>query len=105
MLSPLDRLMVDALDAYLGGDIDLDRFEEWFYPASLGVHVRGNEEAIALAGGVKLRLAEFKNEHWTEPELRQRLEELRPWVRISTAMVKTTTASASRVAQHTVALA
>jgi hypothetical protein len=96
MPSPLDRLIVDALDAYVEGDISLERFEDWFYPAALGVRRRGDPGAIELASAVKLALAEFKGGYRSEADLKAQLRAARPWIRRVGHAVMTSTDASTR---------
>jgi len=66
----------DRLAQYLDGEISLGQFEEWFVPVAWGVPRTANECTLALVGEIELRLAEFSSGHWTEPELRTKLQPL-----------------------------
>lgn len=65
-----------ALVRDLNGEISLAEFEDWLVPAAWNIEQTGNREATDLAGDIELRLAEFSNGHWTEPELHTKLEPL-----------------------------
>jgi len=74
MISGIDLEIRDWLARYLNGDISLHEFEEWFVPVAWSIEQSRNADAIELAGEVELRLAEFSNGHWTEDDLRSKLE-------------------------------
>jgi hypothetical protein len=76
MTSGIDLEIRDRLARYLNGDISLHDFEEWFVPVSWSVEQTHSAKAIELAAEVELRLAEFSNDHWTEAELRSKLQPL-----------------------------
>jgi|SRR5208283_3371585 len=76
MISGIDLEIRDRLARYLNGDISLHEFEGWFVPVAWSIEQSQSAEAIELAGEVELRLAEFSNGHWTEAELRSKLEPL-----------------------------
>jgi hypothetical protein len=64
------------LSRYLDGEISLRQFEDWFIPVAWGIPRTANQGTLELVGEIELRLAEFSNGHWTEPELRTTLEPL-----------------------------
>jgi hypothetical protein len=77
-----DREIRRWLAAYLAGEISLSAFEDWFVPATWDLHRSDDPVPNALAGEIKLRLAEFSSGHWTEDELKERLHHLAPrWFR------------------------
>ena len=76
MTSGIDLEIRDRLARYLNGDVSLHEFEGWFVPVAWSIEQTRNAKAIELAGEVELRLAEFSNRHWTEAELRRKLEPL-----------------------------
>ena len=65
-----------TLVRYLNSEISLAEFEDWFVPVAWNVEKTGNREAPELAAEIELRLAEFSNGHWSEPELRKILAPL-----------------------------
>ncbi len=76
MTSGIDLEIRASLVRYLSDDISLAGFEDWFVPVAWGIERTGNQGAIELAGEIELRLAEFSNGHWSEPELRSKLASL-----------------------------
>jgi hypothetical protein len=76
MTGAIDLEIRDWLARYLNGDLSLHQFEDWFVPVAWNIEQTKNPKANELAGEVELRLAEFSNGHWTEAELRSRLEPL-----------------------------
>ena len=104
MASALDRLMVDALDAYVGGEIPLERFEDYFLPAALGVRRRGDQASIDLASAVKLALAEFKGGYRSEDDMKDRLREARPWIREAAHAVRISSGAAAATGPRTLVL-
>lgn len=61
------------LDRYLRREITLREFQRWFVPATWNIDETDNDEARQLAAYIDLRFAEFSNQHWTEPDLREQL--------------------------------
>ncbi len=76
MTSGIDLEIRASLVRYLSDEISLAEFEDWFVPVAWGIERTGNRGAIELAGEIELRLAEFSNGHWSEPELRGKLASL-----------------------------
>ena len=76
MTSGIDLEIRASLVRYLNDDMSLAEFEDWFVPVAWGIERTGNRGAIELAGEIELRLAEFSNGHWSEPELRSKLASL-----------------------------
>ena len=76
MASGTDLEIRDRLAQYLDGEISLRQFEDWFVPVAWNVARNANDGTVALVGEIELRLAEFANGHWTEPELRTKLQPL-----------------------------
>jgi hypothetical protein len=76
MTTGIDLVIRASLVRYLSDDISLAEFEGWFVPVAWGIERTGNRDAIELAGEIELRLAEFSNGHWSEPELRSKLASL-----------------------------
>ena len=61
------------LASYVGGEISLRDFQEWFVPVAWGTDARGNSAATSLVSRIELLLAEFSNGDWTEQELKHKL--------------------------------
>ena len=66
----------DRLTRYLDGEISLRQFEDWFIPVAWASPQTVNQGTLELVGEIELRLAEFSNGHWTESQLRAKLEPL-----------------------------
>jgi hypothetical protein len=74
MESQLDLQIRDQLVRYLGKEISLKEFRNWFDASTWDMERSGaNRDAMELAGEIELRLSEFSNGHWTEEELRNKL--------------------------------
>jgi hypothetical protein len=56
--------------SYVLGRTSLDQFKDWLSPATWDVEKEADQPIIDLVNQVKLRLAEFSNGHWNEPELK-----------------------------------
>lgn len=76
MTREIDLEIRDWLGRYLDEEISLRQFEDWFVPVAWGIPRTANQGTLGLFGEIELRLAEFSNGHWTEPELRAKLEPL-----------------------------
>lgn len=74
MSSPLDEAIREHLRRYVEGTESLRQFDDWFVPATADVDRSGSPEAIDLTYEVFLRLAEYSNGDWTEPQLKQILQ-------------------------------
>ena len=72
----IDLEIREWLGRYLNRDISLHDFQAWFVPVLWNIEQTHNAKAIELAGEVELRLAEYTNDHWTEDELRSKLQPL-----------------------------
>jgi hypothetical protein len=82
MTREIDLEIRDRLSQYLDEGISLGQFEEWFVPVAWGIPRTANQDTLGLVGEIELRLAEFSNGHWTEPELRTKLEPLATFYKI-----------------------
>ncbi len=58
---------------YLHGKSSLNEFKDWFIPATWDVEKTEKASVIDLVNQIKLRLAEYSNGHWEEPELKAQL--------------------------------
>ena len=76
MQSSLDHAIRERLARYLNGETPLRDFDAWFVPATWEVDQAQNPVAHDLTNEIYLRLAEYSNGHWTEPELKDRLRQL-----------------------------
>jgi hypothetical protein len=80
----------DHLANFLTGREDLTAFRDWFDSATWDLHTTGIETNTAdLAAEVELRLAEFTNGHWSEVELRRKLQPLLQTVIPPTSAIRT----------------
>jgi hypothetical protein len=61
----------ELLAQYLSGQISLRDFKRRFVSATWDVAQLGNRDAERLVYEIELRLAEFSNGHWTEPEFKR----------------------------------
>ena len=66
----LAQRIIAQVEAYLGGDNDLDALDEWLALNAWDVRQREDEPAAAICGELMLALAEYSNGDWTEDELR-----------------------------------
>ena len=67
----------DQLARYVGGEISLKDFRDWFDSSTWDqFRSPGHEDAFELAAEIELRLAEFSNGHWSESDLRDKLKSL-----------------------------
>jgi hypothetical protein len=68
---PISKKLAD----YLSRKISLRSFHKWLVPAVWDIDDWATAKLRDLVSSMKLRLAEYSNEHWSEAELR---EQLRP---------------------------
>ena len=61
----------EYLRRFLGGEVSLGDFEDWFVVHSWNVHQMGDPSLADLVYEIELRLAEYTNGHRTEDELRR----------------------------------
>jgi len=66
----------DHLIQFLGGDLPLDGFEDWFVQRSWNMHKDSDLYAQRLAYAVELRLAEHNDGHLSETDLQSELRHL-----------------------------
>jgi hypothetical protein len=71
MTLPLDLEIRHQLGRYLDREQSLREFVEWWAPRGWDIHRSGDPSAVALAGEVDLRLAEYTNGDWAEADLRR----------------------------------
>jgi hypothetical protein len=76
----MKNAILAMLGNYVSGWISREQFEDWFIPATWDAQL--DPDTRKLVNRIKLRLAEFLNEDWTEPELKQELSRLVPTVRV-----------------------
>jgi hypothetical protein len=66
----------NQLVRFLGNEMSLDDFEDWFVEKSWNAQKDSDLLAQRLAYAIELRLAEYSNDHLSESELRRELLEL-----------------------------
>src|SRR5215467_6938192 len=76
MPQTLERDIRERLAHYLAGDSTLERFQDWFVPATWNVAKSGPQGAARLAYAIDLRLAEYSNGDWLESELQKFFRDL-----------------------------
>ena len=94
-MQPFLQQVYEWLSRYLSGAISLVEFQEWFAPTAWDVmDTEDDVVSVQLACSIELVLAEFANGHWTEDELKERLQEhTRPaplMINVSDAITLTT---------------
>jgi hypothetical protein len=79
MAASRERQIREAVMHYIAGGISLRQFQEWFAPHTWNIDSRAgaDDDLRRLANDVDLLLAEFSNGHWTEEELRSKLQQYR----------------------------
>lgn len=70
----LDLAIREQVAKYLAGQIPLSAFQDWFIPKAWNIDKGGDPLVADLVHGIELRLAEYSSEHWTEDELKRRLQ-------------------------------
>ena len=73
MSHSLEFKIHEKLAEYLGEEITLHEFEDWFFPETRDIDQIDDPTLANLVYGIKLSLAEFSNGDWTETELRSLL--------------------------------
>jgi hypothetical protein len=68
-----ETLIRKKLDAFLAGKTSLEAFRRWFVPATWDVDEWASPRLQQFVYGIKLRLAEYSNNHWSKTELREKL--------------------------------
>lgn len=63
----------EKLAAFLGGQIDLDSFEDWFVEKTWNIHQSGSVAAESLTFAIEESLSEHSSNHLTENDLRREL--------------------------------
>ena len=76
MLASLEREIREAVTRYIAGRISLRQFQEWFAPRTWDIDsMIAAGQLRKLVNEIDLLLAEFSNDHWTEQELKNKLQE------------------------------
>lgn len=76
-MSSLDFELRLWIASYLSGQVSLADFRRWLLPAAWLAGEPGGADSI-LVRLAELRMAEFMNGHWTEPDLRTMLATIAP---------------------------
>jgi len=76
MATSSEQKIREAVLQYIAGRIQLRQFQEWFAANTWDVRAESSD-AQQLVNEIDLLLAEFSNGHWTEGELRSRLQQYR----------------------------
>ncbi len=71
MEGKLDLAIREKLVEYLTSRMTLDVFKQWFLSTTWDVEETANKPLCSLIAEIHLRLAEFSEGHWTEPEMRE----------------------------------
>lgn len=76
MAASLEQSIREVVMQYIAGRVPLHEFQEWFASRTWDVGVE-SEELRQLVNEIELLLAEFLNGHWTEEELKNKLQDYR----------------------------
>lgn len=76
MAVPLEHNIREAVLHYIAGRIRLDEFQEWLAANAWDIREQPSD-VQQLVNEIELLLAEFSNGHWTEAELRDKLQQYR----------------------------
>lgn len=68
--------LTHELSRYIRGEIPLQTFHSWFAPILWKIEELGDPEAEELAYDVTLRLSEYSQGQWSEPQLKTILHDL-----------------------------
>ena len=79
MSASLEQSIREAVMQYIAGLVPLRGFQEWFASRTWDVGVE-SEELRQLVNEIDLLLAEFSSGHWTEEELKSKLQQYRRFV-------------------------
>jgi len=78
MVSELQSEICDKLTRYLGGEVTLQDFEDWFFPVLWDLAEERDSESRRLAGSISNMMAEYSRGDRSEGSLRAGLaDELR----------------------------
>ena len=76
MAASLELQIREAITQYIAGRASLREFQEWFAPRTWDIDSLVQDgEVRKLINEIELLLAEFSNGHWTERELKNKLQE------------------------------
>jgi len=78
MSEPTLQEVQGYLAQYLGGEISLFQFRDWFDAEAWDLDVHTDTPLGQVVGEIELRFAEFTNGHLAEDDLRYHLEGLLP---------------------------
>ena len=71
-----ESAILEQLYRYLGNQISLDEFEDWFVQASWNAHREMDPVAFKLVSAIELKLAEHSSGHLSETDLQEELRAL-----------------------------
>ena len=71
-----ESAIFEQLSRYLGNQISLDEFEDWFVQASWNAHLESDPVARKLVSAIELKLAEHSSGHLSETDLQEELRAL-----------------------------
>ena len=75
MLASLELEIREAVTHYIAGRISLRQFQEWLAPQTWDIDSKIETGQLRkLVNEIDLLLAEFANDHWTEEELKHKLQ-------------------------------
>ena len=60
----------EQLGRFVSGDLALEKFRDWFTPATWNIDDESTEDARELSYEIEHRLAEFTHGDWDEQELK-----------------------------------
>ena len=66
----------ELLSQFLGGQIDLDSFEDWFVRNTWNIHSSGSVAAESLTFAIEESLSEYSSQHLSLEELRDELSQI-----------------------------
>lgn len=76
MVASLEQSIREAVMQYIAGRVQLREFQEWFASKTWDMGSE-SQDVQQLVNEIDLLLAEFLNGHWTEGELRSKLQQYR----------------------------
>jgi len=75
---PSKKIITKNLSTYVTRKMTLKSFRDWFIPESWDVEEWADLDLQKLVYDIKLRLAEYTSGHWSEDDLREKLNSLMP---------------------------
>ena len=71
-----ENAILEQLSRYLGNQISLDEFEDWFVQSSWNAHRESEPVAFKLVSAIELKLAEHSSGHLSELDLKEEIRAL-----------------------------